>query len=195
MAEHQDQSRMREILQIRKKELICMKGIRGQKGLVLFLVMAGIFCFFIGVSRASPDAQLDLKTTAEKEIKVQKNGKWVIEKEPLEKTNPRDVIVYTVTYTNVGKNPVVDATIVDPIPAGTSYILDSAKGENAKVTCSIDGGRSFLPPPIWIKFKKPDGTVEKRQAPADRYTHVRWIIRKPVLPGRSGRVSLKVTVK
>ncbi|MHB8092502.1 MAG: hypothetical protein ACYDH8_13040 [Syntrophales bacterium] len=172
-----------------------MNGIRGQKIFVMFLVLAGLFFFSADVSRAQSYARLDLKTTAEKEIKVQRNGKWVTERTPLGQTNPRDILVYTITYANLGKDTVVDPTIVDPVPSGTVYILDSAEGQDAELTCSIDGGRSFQKPPIWMQFKNPNGTVENRRAQADRYTHIRWTIKKPVLPGQSGRVSLKVTVK
>jgi uncharacterized repeat protein (TIGR01451 family) len=195
MAEYPNQSRIEIWVQKKKKGVSCMNGIRGQKIFVMFLVLAGLFFFSAGVSRAQSEARLDLKTTAEKEIKVQRNGKLVTERTPLGQTNPRDVLVYAITYANSGKEPVVDPAIVDPIPSGTVYILDSAEGQDAEITCSIDGGRSFQKPPIWMKFKNPNGTVESKPAPADRYTHIRWTIKKPVLPGQSGRVSLKVTVK
>jgi hypothetical protein len=60
---------------------------------------------------------------------------------------------------------------------------------------SIDNGRSWQKPPIMMQIKKPDGTQESKSAPADRYTHVKWVIKKPVQPGQSDRVSFKVTVK
>lgn len=173
-----------------------MNGIRGQK---IFLLIIGLTMslFFLNaqVLRAQADARLDLKTTAEKEIKIQKAGKWVTERIPMDKTGPGDVLVYTVTYLNMGNNSVVDATVVDPIPAGTAYVINSAEGKDAEIACSIDGGRTFQKPPAIIQVKKPDGVVENKPAPADRYTHIRWVIKKPVPPGASGRVSLKVTVK
>jgi len=170
-----------------------MKGITGQKILLFALFLS--CAFFPNLSQAQQDTKLALKTTAEKEIRIQKNGRWVTERIPLDKTSPGDVLVYTITYTNAGKSPALDAEIVDPIPRGVVYVLDTAEGRDAEITCSIDNGRSWQRPPVMMQVKRPDGTMESKPAPADRYTHVRWVIKKPLPPGQSGQVSLKVNVR
>ena len=186
---------MQIICQREEKGVKRMNGMRGRKFFTMALFLAGAVFLMGGVSLGQSEALLDLKTTSEKELKVQKNGKWVVERVPLDKTSPRDVLIYTITYRNAGKSPIVDATIVDPLPAGTTYVLDSAEGKDAEIACSIDGGRTYQKPPVIIRVKKPDGTEESKPAPADRYTHIQWVIKKPVPPGDSGRVSLKVTVR
>jgi uncharacterized repeat protein (TIGR01451 family) len=195
MAEQQERSRKRIICQSQTKGVIRTNGNGRRNLFIMSIFWVGVFFLHTNVSPAQTGPLLDLKTTAEKEVRVQKNGKWVVERVPLDKTGPRDILVYTISYRNTGKSPIVDATIVDPIPAGTLYVLDSAEGKDAEIACSIDGGRSYQKPPASLRVKKPDGTEEVKPAPADRYTHIQWVIKKPVPPGESGRVSLKVTVR
>ena len=172
-----------------------MKEKQGYSILFFTLFFAGVFFLYPGVLQAQQGAKLDLKTTVEKEVKAKKKGQWVVERIPVEKTGPGDTLIYTITYHNAGKIAVIDATIINPLPRGIVYVLESATGKDAEITCSINGGQSFHPPPVTERFKKSDGTVEIKPAAADRYTHIRWIIKKPVLPGQSGRVSFKATVK
>jgi uncharacterized repeat protein (TIGR01451 family) len=195
MAEQQERSRMQIICQREEKGVKRMNGMRDRKRFATALFLAGVMLMHSGVLLAQPEARLELKTTAEKEVKVQKNGRWIAERAPLDKSRPGDLLVYTIAYQNMGKSPILDATIVDPIPVGTVYVLDSAEGRDTEIACSIDGGHAYQKPPVIIRVKKPDGTEESRPAPADRYTHVQWVIKKPVPPGESGRVSLKVTVR
>lgn len=172
-----------------------MKILRSRKILVLSFVLTGFF-FLAGVSQSQQSsAKLDLKTTAEKEIKVTKDGKSTTKRIPLDKANPGSIVVYTITYSNVGKGPILDAKIVDPIPSGVRYIADTAEGKDAEILVSIDNGRTWQVPPVMIEFRKPDGSLEKKPAPPDMYTHIKWAIKKPVAPGQSGQVSFKVTVK
>jgi uncharacterized repeat protein (TIGR01451 family) len=172
-----------------------MKILSNQKFLGLIFFLTGFF-FLTGVSQAQQgNTKLDLKTTAEKEIKVTKEGKSTTKRIPLDKANPKDIVVYTITYSNAGKGPILDAVIVDPLPAGVRYINDTAEGKDAEITCSIDNGRTWQKPPAMIEFRKPDGSLEKKPAPPEMYTHIKWAIKKPVAPGQAGQVSFKVTVK
>lgn len=160
-----------------------------------FIVLVAVL-FGAGLVHAlSGEPKLELITTAEKEVKVIKDGKTQITRVSADKTQPGDVVVYTIAYSNTGKGPVVDATIVDPIPKGVVYLPNSAEGKDTEITCSVDGGRTWLKPPVMMQIKKPDGSVESKPVPPERYTHVRWLIKKPLASGQSGKVSFKVTVK
>lgn len=172
-----------------------MRVLSNQKVFVLTLFLTGFF-FLAGVSYAQQESgKLDLKTTGQKEIKVKQEGTETIKRIPLDKVNLGDTVVYTITYSNVGKDPLKNAVITDPIPQGVRYIENTAEGKDAEITCSIDNGLTWQKPPAMTEFKKPDGTLEKKKAPLDRYTHIKWAIRKPVMPGEAGQVSFKVTVK
>jgi uncharacterized repeat protein (TIGR01451 family) len=139
--------------------------------------------------------KLDLKTTGQKEIKIKQEGKEIIKKIPLDKVNLGDTVIYTITYTNAGNGLLKNAVITDPIPQGVRYIENTAEGKDTEITCSIDNGLTWQKPPVMTEFRKPDGTLEKKKAPMDMYTHIKWEIKKPVAPGEADRVSFKVTVK
>jgi uncharacterized repeat protein (TIGR01451 family) len=172
-----------------------MKVLSGRKVFTFIIFLTAVF-FMTGVSYAQQGTpKLELKTVAEKEMKVKKDGKVETKRLPADRANPGDVVVYTITYSNAGKGPVLDAVIINPIPKGVSYIIDSAEGKDTEIIYSIDGGASWLKPPVMMQIRKPDGSLENKAVPAERYTHVKWMIKKPVAPGQSGRVSFKVTVK
>jgi uncharacterized repeat protein (TIGR01451 family) len=172
-----------------------MKVLWSRKILMSIVLMTSIF-FLAGVSYAQQqNTKLDLKTTAEKEVRVRKEGKVTTKRIPIDKASPGDVVVYTITYSNVGKGSVLDAVIVDPIPKGVRYIADTAEGRDAEIMYSTDNGRTWQTPPIETQIRKPDGSLEKKPVSVERYTHIKWMIKKPVASGQSGRVSFKVTVK
>ena len=172
-----------------------MNRIDARKMLFSILFVAGVFLLGTGDLQAQQKPKLELKTTVEKEVKIKKQGKWVLERHSADKAVPGDVVIYTITYTNTGNGTMVDAVIVNPVPKGFLVNPERAEGKDAEVTCSIDDSHSFHPPPVMVTVKKPGGSLESKPAPLDRYTHLRWIIKKPVQPGESGRVSFKATVK
>ena len=112
------------------------------------------------------------------------------------KFQPGDTIVYTITYTNNSTEPVTDAAVNDPIPAGTAYIPDSARGEGADITFSIDNGKTFQKPTIlFYEVNSGAGKRERKVASPDQYTNVRWVLTSTIPPKGSGKVSFRVKVK
>ncbi|MGC2424651.1 MAG: hypothetical protein WA666_09885 [Nitrospirota bacterium] len=151
-------------------------------------ILAAIFLTMAASALAAQAPKLTFKMTAEKEVKVIKDGKETVELKPVKTTNPGDTILYTLTYTNVGDADAINAVISDPVPGGMAYIAGSAKGANADVDFSIDGGKTF--------YKKPKQVIagkEKVAAP-DTYTNIRWTIKK-VAPKESGEVKFMAKVK
>ena len=92
-----------------------MSGMRGQRFWAAVLVLAAVFLLHAGVAPAQQAPRLELKTTVQKEVRVKKAGKWVVDRIPVEKTGPGDVLVYTIAYLNAGKTPALDARIENPI--------------------------------------------------------------------------------
>ncbi len=166
-----------------------------QTAFVIVLLLAGSVLLQNGAPAAQQNSRLDLKTTVEKEVKVQEGGNWVTKRVPVDSTGPGDILVYTITYQNTGGVPAVDAQIINPLSRGVIYLAESAEGQDAEITCSVDNGRTWHTPPIMLTVQKPGGIVERTPVPTDRYTDIRWIIKKPLQPGQSGHVSFKVTVK
>ncbi|MDF1593575.1 MAG: hypothetical protein P1P89_18865 [Desulfobacterales bacterium] len=139
--------------------------------------------------------KISIQINVAKEVRQFKDNKWIVQHVPVASTQRDDILIYTITYTNEGRSPANDAAIVDPIPTGTVYLLDSAQGENAEITCSINGGLLFQSPPAKYVVEKPDGSREEKAAPPEMYTHIKWTIRKLVLPDESGRLRFKVIVQ
>jgi uncharacterized repeat protein (TIGR01451 family) len=154
-----------------------------------------LFLLTCGPVYAGQEPKLELLTSASKEIRVKKDGRWVVEHVPADKPKIGDRVVYTVTYRNTGNSPAVDAVIVDPVPRGLEIVPESAGGKDAEVFFSIDSGKTFRKPPVMVEMTKPGGTRALVPARPETYTHVKWIVKKPVPPGRSGQVSFAVTVK
>jgi uncharacterized repeat protein (TIGR01451 family) len=113
----------------------------------------------------------------------------------VERADPGDVLVYKLTYTNTGSRPAVNAKVDDPIPAGTVLVPGSVSGEKARITFSIDGGRTYVPWPATVSVPGPDGSPTEVEAPAERYTHIRWSALTPLAPGESRTASFKVLVR
>jgi uncharacterized repeat protein (TIGR01451 family) len=113
---------------------------------------------------------------------------------PTNAAAPGDVLEYTLTYTNQGDEAATNAVIEDPIPKGTTFQAGSATGENAEITFSSDGGKTFAQAvKLTYDFKLPTGGVERRVATPAEYTNIRWTLVK-VPPGGSGKVSFRVRV-
>jgi uncharacterized repeat protein (TIGR01451 family) len=90
------------------------------------------------------------------------------------------VVFYTVQVRNPTSVPVRDATIVQRIPANTTYVAGSAAGPSADITFSVDGGLSFWPEKALVVAKPP---AEARKATPSDYTHIRWQLRNALAPG------------
>ena len=139
--------------------------------------------------------KLTLTTKAQKEIVVKENGKQLVKRVSAETVKKGDILVYTITYKNEGNAPCQSASIVNPVPAGTVYILNSAAGKDCEITYSIDGGKYFQKPPVKYIVKKHDGTTEEKTAGPEMYTHIMWTVKKLIPAGFSGEVEFKVQIK
>jgi uncharacterized repeat protein (TIGR01451 family) len=137
---------------------------------------------------------LEIKVKAEKAKVVSKDGQKVTRMVVAKNFTPGEVIHYTVLYRNTGNEDATNAVVSDPIPNGTVYIPGSAS-DTGEVTFSIDGGKTFKKPALLsYEMKTAAGTVEKRVASPEEYTHIRWVINK-IPAGSNGKVSFQVKVK
>lgn len=97
---------------------------------------------------------------------------------------PGDIVRYTVNGNNRTEQPIAGLVLTDDLPANTVYVMGSAASVGgATVTYSIDGGKTYTAKPT-IQVTLPNGRVETRPAPAERYTHVRWTFQSAV-PAKS----------
>ena len=138
---------------------------------------------------------VSVSITAEKEMTVVKNGQKSTKKVAATRIDPGDIIFYTMNYINSGDEAATGAVLDDPIPQGTVYLPGSAFGAGAEITFSIDGGKSFKKPSLLTyEVKNPNGSIDKRTASPEEYTHIRWVIDK-IGAGAKGSVGFQVKIK
>ena len=107
---------------------------------------------------------------------------------------PGDVLRYELTSENAGEKPATNLVVTQPVPAQTTYVLESAKANGAELTFSIDGGETFVAEPL-VEVTLPDGAVELQPAPAEAYTHIRWDYSESLEPLAAVKAVYEVSIK
>ncbi|MEN7343796.1 MAG: hypothetical protein AAAFM81_12675 [Pseudomonadota bacterium] len=136
---------------------------------------------------AAPAAQqkgyIETKTTVEKEsVVLDENGNERVALVPVSKVLPGDVVIYTVSYTNIGEDGADNVTITYPISEELEYVADSAFAPGASISFSADGGTTF--DEISNLTVSIDG--EDRAAAMKDLTHIRWVLNDVLDPGSRG---------
>jgi uncharacterized repeat protein (TIGR01451 family) len=87
---------------------------------------------------------------------------------------------YTIRVHNPGAKPVRDVRVTKRLPFGVRYVEGSAVGPSVKAEFSADGGTHFGPARELRVAAA--GQAERPADPGD-YTHVRWVLQRPLAPG------------
>jgi len=165
-------------------------------------ISAAVFAFAVCVVHPALAAEkmkvkvkekVSLKASAGKDVQViNAKGEKELKRVEARKALPGEVIFYTVTYTNTGKEAAENFVATYPVPEHMAYIDGSAAGANALVTYSADLGKTFAEPDK-LMMRKLNGM--ERSADAPDYTHIRWTLTKAVQPGETGSVSFRAKLK
>jgi uncharacterized repeat protein (TIGR01451 family) len=145
-------------------------------------------------------SSLDLRLSVEKQaIQTDAKGKEIKVWQAMPGNNatvkPGEVLRFTLKAENKGDRPAKKLVLAQPIPPGTIYVLNTATAENpVRIVYSIDGGKTFVAKPT-MKVTLPDGKTEARPAPAEAYTHVRWLFDRELLPKTSSKFFYQVKLK
>ena len=104
---------------------------------------------------------------------------------------PGDVVQYRLLFRNVTRGAIRGVVFNNPLPAGLRYDGGSAAAnrDDVAIDYSIDGGKSYASQPM-IEVEI-DGKRVERPAPAEMYTHIRWTVKGPVLPGATVRAEFR----
>jgi uncharacterized repeat protein (TIGR01451 family) len=148
-------------------------------GLFAAAVLAAFFD-----SAASADEGSDIETELIAEVRENVSttpGREVYRFVPARMLEQGQVVYYTLRITNQTSVPLRNVAVVQPVPANTTYLADSASGPGADVTFSGDGGRTF----------SPAGSL----AQAPHYTHIRWQLRNPLAPGATALARFRATFR
>lgn len=135
---------------------------------------------------------IELRNVAEKEVTTtDAGGKATTRRVAATKAMPGEEVIYTSVFRNIGTRPAGDINVTNPVPANTTYVGGSAFGENATITFSADGGKTWAPADK-LKVRGADG--KERAAAVSEITHVRWSYRGELPAGRESSVGFRVTV-
>jgi uncharacterized repeat protein (TIGR01451 family) len=99
------------------------------------------------------------------------------------------VVYYTLRITNQSTVPLRNVAVVQPVPANTTYLADSASGPGAAVTFSVDGGKTFGPADSLLI----ESEGARQLARTSQYTHIRWQLRNPLAPGATALARFRAT--
>jgi uncharacterized repeat protein (TIGR01451 family) len=158
-----------------------------------YVAAAAVFAaFFVSALSAQESAEIQTELVAEVRENISTTpGRELFRFVPARLLEQGQVVYYTVRITNQTTVPLRNVAVVQPVPANTAYIADSASGPGADVSFSVDGGHTFEPP---------EGlTIEvegaKQPAQAEKYTHIRWQLRNALAPGATALARFRATFR
>ncbi|MBT8132834.1 MAG: DUF11 domain-containing protein [Gammaproteobacteria bacterium] len=151
------------------------------------------FIFMLFAAGGIYAGDLALQTVAEKEeLVVNEQGETESRLTPITTVVPGDVVVYTITFSNNGKEHADTVMITDPVPDQMRYIEGSAFGGGTDILFSVDGAESFAQADDLVVV---DAAGNTRSARAEDYTHIRWTMRNPLPPGKRGIARFKARLR
>ena len=161
---------------------------------VLTLMVAGAAGFaqrhLIAASAARlinrPEVKIQLSAAVERDSALMPLDKATV-------VNPGEILDWTIVSENSGNGAAMDYATIGHIPAGTTFVADSAKADGAKAAYSIDNGKSYSAQPM-IEVKQADGSVKQVPAPVSMYTEIRYEWADPLAQGGKLSASYKVRV-
>jgi uncharacterized repeat protein (TIGR01451 family) len=146
-----------------------------------------------GIAEVAGSGPLETTITVEKlEVREGTTGQEVRRWIPADRLNAGDEVHYTVRVRNGGKQPVDSIVVTKRLPFGVKYLRDSATAPAAQVQFSIDGGRTFATPEA-LSRAAGDGRKASRKALEGEYTHVRWVLSKPLRPASTALLRFRAT--
>jgi uncharacterized repeat protein (TIGR01451 family) len=145
-----------------------------------------------GVAEVTGSGPLETSIVVEKlEIREGTGGevrRWI----PADRLNAGDEIHYTVRVRNAGRQPVDSIVVTKRLPFGVRYLRNSASGPAVEVQFSMDGGRTFATPDALSRAAS-GGRASARKALEGEYSHVRWVMRKPLGPASTALLRFRAT--
>ena len=165
------------------------------KLMLAFFVLSGM-----AVSAAQTETVSRALNLTRPEVRIQIAGSVrrddkAVSVEKVEAVKSGEILDWTIESVNSGNADAQNYRVVGQIPAGTTFVADSAKGDDApQVTYSIDGGKTFAAQPM-IDEKQPDGSTKKVAAPVSSYTQLRFEWAKSLPSNAKFAAAYRVRVK
>ena len=165
-------------------------GIARWGVMILSLAAALVLPAFQGV--LAQEAQ-GLQITA-LNLTAQEESRAVPEGQQTAPARPGDIIEYRLLFTNTTEGAIANVVFNDPIPQGLVYVIGSAGADRAGVEAafSIDGGATYSAEPTVDVVEA--GVTNRRPAPAESYTHVRWTVTGALDPQETVQAAFRVRI-
>lgn len=139
------------------------------------------------VADATDGGTVELSSRAEIEVReTLEDGSLLVRRQPATQVVPGDEVIFTLSYRNFGDQPAEDIFITNPIPEHMEFQSAAAPPPGARITYSVDGGRSF---DELSNLRSRDDQGRARAAVAADCTHIRWTFEEPLRPGAAGSVA------
>jgi uncharacterized repeat protein (TIGR01451 family) len=110
--------------------------------------------------------------------------------EPATRLSAGEEVYYTVRVRNPGKVAVTNIVVTKRLPFGVHYKRGSAVGPACEIQFSIDGGTRFA---TSDQLGVGAGGRPGRKVQASEYTHVRWVLSRPLAPGATALLRFRAT--
>jgi uncharacterized repeat protein (TIGR01451 family) len=149
-----------------------------------------IACGFASQAFAQEPGCIVLKSVAEIEQEVAAaDGTKTKQRVPASKVIPGTEVLWTVTATNVCKQPSDKVTVNNAVPDHMTLVPNSAAGPGSDVTYSVDGKTFAAAGQLTVQD---EGAI--RAARADEYRHIRWEWKSSLQPGASANASFRAVL-
>jgi uncharacterized repeat protein (TIGR01451 family) len=147
----------------------------------------------VSVAEANGSGPLETSIEVQKlEVSEGAGGQEIRRWIPAERLNAGDEIHYTVRVRNPGKQAVDTIVVTKRLPFGVHYLRGSAAGPAAEVQFSTDGGKTFATPEALARAA--GGGKKGQRKPLEKdYTHVRWVLSKPLGPASTALLRFRAT--
>ncbi|MGB7739555.1 MAG: hypothetical protein WBM03_10600 [Steroidobacteraceae bacterium] len=145
------------------------------------------------VAEATGSGPLETSIEVQKlEVSAGPGGQEIRRWVPAERLNAGDEVHYTLRVRNPGKQAVDTIVVTKRLPFGVRYLRGSATGPAAEVQFSVDGGDTFATPEMLARAAGGGKTGQRKPLEND-YTHVRWVLRKPLGPASTALLRFRAT--
>lgn len=174
--------------QVSRKEMRVRRTMRRMNANWMHYAIVAILNVSVVYAQGAP--RLDLKMEEEKVnlTDVEKRDASTIS------YLPGDTLLYNIVASNIGDGLMTEPEVVDPIPAGVTYLANTAMGANATITFSIDQGNTYMAWPPTYTVRNAQGELIEREAGPEMVTHIKWSIQRDLNPGDTSNLEFMVEV-
>jgi uncharacterized repeat protein (TIGR01451 family) len=157
--------------------------------------IATILCLGMGLAalqamaQGQPKLRLDMSERKVNMTADEKSGKTPVS------YAPGDTVEYAILAENAGTGIMTQPEVVDPVPEGVRYIVDSARGENCRIVYSVNKGMAYSVWPVMVTATNANGVKIERPARNEEVTHIKWVLKDALAPGGRKNLSFRAVVE